>query len=294
MTSQTPPFAQDRSRTTSSHTVGEAYMHPRAAPPPAASPIRQSSDGYGYPPPNGYNNHHPPPQRQPNGPYHHSQPPPQNLPRPYPGRPQYPQPQRLDSRPGPMQPPYPNKVPVRPLPPPALNSDQYRSRSMARMGGPPMYHQPPPPSNFNHTSANAFRQQPYHHAGSMTPQGRVVPERRDNERSMSMSSYTSNYDHARTISSGRIVPSRRRESGMEKERTESSLSGQPILEQPIPTSMVPGPDPHSRSRRPSDTSINSRTFSMASTVTPERTTSVQPGNAVIPKPASQPHPTPHH
>ncbi|OJD24307.1 hypothetical protein ACJ73_04334 [Blastomyces percursus] len=294
MTSQTPAFVQDRARTMSSHTAGEPYTHPRAAPSPAPqSQIRQSANGYGPLPPNGYNSHRPPPQWQPNGPYHHSQPPPQNLPRPYPGRPQYPQPQRLDSRPGPMQPPYPNKVPGRPLPPPALNSDQYRSRSLARMGGPPMYHQPPPPSNFNHTSANAFRQQPYHHPGSMTPQGRVVPERRDDERSMSMSSYTSNFDHSQTINSGRIVPSRRRESGMERERIESPLAGQHILEQPIP-SMIAGQDPHARTRRPSETSINSRTFSMASTVTPERTTSLQPGNSVVSKPASQPHPTPHH
>ncbi|KAL2367192.1 hypothetical protein RJZ57_008470, partial [Blastomyces gilchristii] len=111
MTSQTPPFVQDRARTMSSHTAGDPYMHPRVAPSPAPpSHMRQSANGYG-PPPNEYNNHRPPPQWQPNGPYHHSQPPPQNLPRPYPGRPQYPQPQRLDSRPSPMQPPYPNKVP---------------------------------------------------------------------------------------------------------------------------------------------------------------------------------------
>ncbi|PGH12311.1 hypothetical protein AJ79_04377 [Helicocarpus griseus UAMH5409] len=282
MTSQSAPFAQDRAHTMSSQTA-EPYMHPRAAP----SPMRQASNGYGPPAPNGY--HNPPPQWQANGPYQ-SQPPPQNLPRPYPGRPQYPQPQRLDSRPGPMQPPYPTKVPSRPAPPPALNSDQYRSRSMARMGGPPMYQ--PPPSNFNHTSANAFRQQPYHHAGSMTPQGRIVPERHDNERSMSMSSYTASHDHVQTINSGRIVPSRRRESGVE--RVEGPLMEQPMVDHGVHSQIAPVPDPHARARRPSEVSLNSRTFSMASTVTPERTTSLQAGNPPVPKPAGPPHPTPHH
>ncbi|KGQ01445.1 hypothetical protein PAAG_11792 [Paracoccidioides lutzii Pb01] len=296
MTSQTPTFAQDRTQSMSSHNA-EPYMHPRAGPPHQAPlPTRQSSNGYGPPPRNSYQN--PPQQWHPNVPSYHSQPPPQNLPRPYPGRPQYPQPQRLDPRPGPMQPLYPNKGPGRPSPPPALNSDQYRSRSMARMGGPPMYQQPPP-SNFNHTSANAFRQQPYHHAGSMTPQGRIVPERHDNERSMSMSSYNSNHNHVQTINSGRIVPSRRRESGMERERIELPLTEQPILEQPMqhpPIASVP--DPHARGRRPSEASQNSRTFSMASTVTPDRTSSLQTNACFAPKQQSQfpslSHSTPHH
>ncbi|KAK2796516.1 hypothetical protein FQN50_009529 [Emmonsiellopsis sp. PD_5] len=286
MTSQSPQFSQERAHTMSSQTA-EPYMHPR----PSPQPMRQSH-GYGPPAPNGY--HNPPPgQWQQNGPYH-SQPPPQNLPRPYPGRPQYPQPQRLDSRPGPMQPPYPSKPPPgRPPPPPALNSDQYRSRSMARMGGPPMMYQPPP-SNFNHTSANAFRQQPYHQTGSMTPQGRIVPERHDNERSMSMSSYTSDRDHIQTINSGRIVPSRRRESGMERQERnmEIPLMEQPILEQGGQPPIASVPDPHARNRPPSDASLNSRTLSMASTVTPERTSSLQTGSPVTPKPMNQPMPTP--
>ncbi|PGH02431.1 hypothetical protein AJ80_08849 [Polytolypa hystricis UAMH7299] len=287
MTSQTPQFNHDRAQTMSSHTPEPYNIQPR--PPPG--PMRQSHDGYGHPPSNGYQS----PQWQPNGSYQ-SQPPPQNLPRPYPGRPQYPHPQRLDSRPGPMPPQYPpNKMPNRPPPPPALNSDAYRSRSMARMGGPPTYH--PPPSSFNHTSANAFRQQPYHPSGSRTAQGRIVPERHDNERSMSMSSYSA--EHAQTISSGRVVPNRRRESGFEQEYMERG--GRPQMERPshIPPStpyavvdqQQQPPPPQPRVRPPSDSSINSRTFSMASTVTPERNNSMQT-SASASKPSSQATPTP--
>ena len=193
-----------------------------------------------------------------------SQPPPQNLPRPFPGRPQYPQPQRLDSK-GPIPPYASNKLQSRAAPPPqqALNSDAYRSRSMARMGGPPIYQ--PPPSSFNHTSANAFRQQPYNSMASRTAQGRVVPERSDNDRSMSMTSYSADRDHhGQTINTGRVVPNRRRESGSER-----FAADQPPAENYSPY------DPSERSRRPSNGSINSRSFSMASTANTERSNSLQ-------------------
>ncbi|KAL2010279.1 hypothetical protein VTN00DRAFT_6086 [Thermoascus crustaceus] len=252
MTSQTPQFTQDRAHTMSSH-VPPPNMQRGPAP-----PIRQAPNGYGQGMANGY-----PQQRPANGPMA-TQPPPQNLPRPYPGRSAYPQPQRLDSRQG-QVPQYPNpKMQSRPGPPPALNSDPYRSRSLAR---PPMYQQPP--SSFNHTSANAFRQQPYHSTVPRTDQGRAIPVRHDNERAMSLSSYSADRDHAQTINSGRVIPNRRPPSGPE---------------QP-PAEAFNGQGQNARERRPSEASVTSRTMSMASTVVGDRTMSMQ--NKTMQKSGSQ-------
>lgn len=290
MTSQGPQFSQDRAHTMSSRVPEppmqqqhpqyqqrqqqqmppqmqqqmQPPMHPsmqqRGGPPPPVPTARQMQNGYGPNVPNGY--HQQPQRPPPNGPMM-SHPPPQNLPRPYPGRPQYPQPQRLDSK-GPM-PPYAGNQPQGRAPPPqqALNSDQYRSRSMARMGGPPIHQ--PPANSFNHTSANAFRQQPYNSMASRTAQGRVVPERPDNDRAMSMTSYPADRDHGQTINSGRVVPSRRRESG----------SNHSISDQQQPADQYIPYDPGERVRRPSDGSINSRSYSMVSTTNTERHNSLQ-------------------
>lgn len=254
MTSQTPQFSQDRAHTMSSH-VSQPQM--QRGPPP---PTRPMQNGYApVAPPNGYY------QAYPGGAAMASQPPPQNLPRPYPGRFAYPQPQRLDSRPNPGPPQYQDMKapgPGRPVPAPALNSDAYRSRSMARMGGPPMYG--PPPSSFNHTSATAFRQQPYHPAAPMTAQGRVVPERHGNERAMSMTSYAADRDNSHTTSTGRVIPTKRQPSGPA----------------PPPVAQKETEEPHAQNaegkpRPPSDASTNSRSMSMASTVMPDRTMSIQ-------------------
>ncbi|KAI9929960.1 hypothetical protein ASPWEDRAFT_167625 [Aspergillus wentii DTO 134E9] len=249
MNSQTPQFSQDRAHTMSSH-VPHPQMQ-RGPPPPA----RQMQNGYAPAQPNGYY------QAYPGGATMASQPPPQNLPRPYPGRFAYPQPQRLDSRPAPG-PQYPDvKGPGRPLPPPALNSDGYRSRSMARMGAQGYQ---PPPSSFNHTSATAFRQQPYHSSSPMTAQGRPVPSRTSNERAMSMTSYSADRDQSQTTSTGRVIPARRQPSGPSQPpvvRTES---------EPVPLPNANGPP-----RPPSDPSMSARSMSMASTVVPDRTMSIQ-------------------
>jgi len=130
----------------------------------------------------------------------------------FPDRRAYPNPQRVDPRPGmPLQQyqtkPIPNRVP-----PPALNTDNFRSRSMVRPGEPSIYR--PPPSAYQPGTASAFRQQPYVAAAGVprtTAQGRHIPERVD-ERAMSMGSYTMDRDQTQ-LTSGRIVPGRRRESG---------------------------------------------------------------------------------
>lgn len=122
----------------------------------------------------------------------------------------------------------------------------------------------PPPSSFNHTSASAFRQQPYNAAAPMTAQGRVVPERHGNERTMSLTSYSTDRDYNHTISTGRVIPARRQPSG----------PSQP----PLPRQEVDPASVHNvngRPRPPSDSSTASRSMSMASTVVPDRTMSMQ-------------------
>ncbi|KAF2014639.1 Rho1 guanine nucleotide exchange factor 1 [Aaosphaeria arxii CBS 175.79] len=290
MTSQSPMRPPDRAQTMSSQT---ADMMQRGPPmrqplggydrrPPNAYDQRPSNnydqqrpqsydqphDQFSRPPPNGFN-----PQRQSEGPPQaQRQPQPQYLPRPLrPERQPYGQPQRFDSRaspPGqpmfnkPMQ--YRNGPPGPPGPPgPAMASDSYRSQSMAA-GPRPQFH-PNGPSGYGVSPAHTFRQQPYmNHNARTTAQGRVVPERPD-ERTMSMSSYTSNNDYTQTMS-GRVIPHRRRESG----GTEATLLEQAPAGSPPPVNVGPG----SKTRNVSQGSIpTTRSMSMASTVVPpsERT-----------------------
>ncbi|KZZ89666.1 Citron-like protein [Moelleriella libera RCEF 2490] len=96
-------------------------------------------------------------------------------------------------------------------PRPALNSDPYRSQSLASVPRQQMYH--PPPSSFQQSPANQFRQAAYSNQNSArtTAQGRVVPERHHEDRTMSMtggSYYPMDRDAHQTMS-GRIIPNRR-------------------------------------------------------------------------------------
>ena len=186
-----------------------------------------------------------------------SGPPQQIMPPPtFPDRRLYPMPQRINSRPGVPLPPYQNKPIPNRIAPPALNSDPYRSRSMARLAGPPL--SGPPPNSFLQGSANSFRQQPYSSPGSRTTaQGRQIPERQD-ERAMSMGSYATDRDH--TLTSGRVVPGRRRESSTDP-TTESSLPGGSSQSSSGPSFNQP------RARRPSQGSAPARTTSNASNAT---------------------------
>ncbi|KAL4913942.1 CNH domain-containing protein [Aspergillus aurantiobrunneus] len=248
MTSQTPQFSQDRAHTMSSQ-VPRPQM--QRVPPP---PQRQMQNGY---PPNQANGYY---QAYPGAAATMSSQTSQAGPRPYPGRFAYPQPQRLDSRPAPGPPYQDPKGYNRAVPHPALNSDAYRSRSMARMGGPSVHQ--PPPNSFNHTSATALRQQPYNPATPMTAQGRVVPERHGNERAMSLTSYSVEREVTHTTRTGRVIPNRRQPSG----------PAQP----PIPQQATDFSEyMNGRPRPPSDGSTPSRTFSMASTAVPDRAMSMQ-------------------
>ncbi|KAF2114144.1 CNH domain-containing protein [Lophiotrema nucula] len=223
----------------------------------------QPPDNYNRPAPNGYPQNQrlsdgPPPQAQ-------RQPQPQYLPRPLrPERQPYGQPQRFDPRTSPPgQPPFNKPIPPRfpGGPGPALNSDQFRSQSM--MGPRPSFNSNTP--QYGVSPAQTFRQQPYmNHMARTTAQGRVVPERPD-ERTMSMSAYSRDSEYTQTMS-GRVIPSRRRESG----GTEvPSPDGQIPAGSPPPMNVGPG----SKTRNTSQGSIQSRSMSMASTVVtpPERT-----------------------
>ncbi|KAG9234100.1 CNH domain-containing protein [Amylocarpus encephaloides] len=176
----------------------------------------------------------------------------------------YPTPQRVDPRGPPQQQQYPPRLPQqqRYQSTPALNSDPYRSQSMASMTRPQMYQ--PPPSTYNQAPANAFRQAPYQgQASKITAQGRTVPERQD-ERTMSMTSYPQDRGEHQTMS-GRVIPNRRTSSGPHD----------------MQNFAIPGPrSPATATRTTSMASTTvgdmSRTMSMASTITPsDRTESLQ-------------------
>lgn len=159
-------------------------------------------------------------------------------------------------------PPYASRPVTNRVPAPALNSDAYRSRSMARLGGPPLHN--PPLGTFQQGSANSFRQQPYSAVGPRTTsQGRQIPERPD-ERAMTMSSYMGDRDQSQ-LTTGRIVPGRRRESASEASLVDGGTgSSSPV---PFNTSAPRSFDPSQKPRRPSEGSLPGRTVSGGSTAT---------------------------
>ncbi|KAF2165449.1 hypothetical protein M409DRAFT_24298 [Zasmidium cellare ATCC 36951] len=256
MTGLPPPIPGDRANTMSAATT--QYM--QRAPP--VRPGVQQPNGYPRPPgssdgPNGL----PPPQPQyPNGgPSPQRRPPPQNLPQPIrPDRVPYGQPQRLDARGAPPPGQYQRSFTQRPYGPPgpALNNDSFRTQSLATTTR-PMY-QPPSGGNYAINPAHAFRQQPHmnQHLARTTPHGRVVPDRPQDERTMSISSYTRDTDYSQTAS-GRVIPNRRRESG------ETNASEQTLTNGYHPERT---PNGHVNGRHPSAGSHGSRSMSMASTV----------------------------
>ncbi|KAF2834577.1 citron like protein [Patellaria atrata CBS 101060] len=244
-TFQQPP---DRSQTMSSQ--GSTMMQ-------RTPPMRQQMNGYERPSHNGY----PPPHRSvdntPSPPHQQQRGSPTNyLPNPVPPeRKPYGLPPRTDMRGPPMgqsfNRPIPNRYPGGP-PGPALNSDPYRSQSLA-VGSRPTY---PGTGTYNLAPAQAFRQQAYHNQSRTTAQGRVVPERPD-ERTMSLAAYSRDGDHSHMTQtmSGRVIPNRRRESvGQDDAPSPSSFA----TTSPSTTS--------TKTRTPSQSSLPSRTMSMASTI----------------------------
>ncbi|RKF74184.1 Rho1 guanine nucleotide exchange factor 1 [Golovinomyces cichoracearum] len=169
------------------------------------SPYGVSQSGRS-PPPNGY---HPeflgfptsqiPPQPQPN-----------YLPiQQHQERRPYPAPNRIDPRSAPPHSQHTQRTPAPRYFPgnsTSIDSDSYRSQSLAISPRPQLYS--PPPNNYSKVPLNGFRQSPHSlQLSRTTAQGRVVPERHD-ERSMSMNSYSLDRDQQQTMS-GRIIPNRR-------------------------------------------------------------------------------------
>lgn len=168
----------------------------------------------------------------------------------------YPPSQRLDPRGIGLMPGYQPKPGPNRIPPPALNSDSYRSRSMVRPGETPSYR--PQPPGFQPGTAGAYRQQAYNVApghSAMTAQGRQIPQRIGDERAMTMGNYTSERDHTQ-LTSGRIVPRRREpetDPFMERSATFTSATVS-SLQQNMPVKI----------RRPSEGNIPARAISAAS------------------------------
>lgn len=222
--------------------------------------------------PNGYYAN----QRQPTTGQVPSQPQPQYLPQTVrPDRRPYPAPQRIDSRGAPPQQFTSQQSAQRYYggqPGPALASDPYRSQSMASMSRPNMYQAPP--SNYQQTPANTFRQAPYQsHMSRTTAQGRIVPERHD-ERTMSLTTYPQDREqqHHQTMS-GRIIPNRRT-SGTSQDLAPSNGYIPAVARAPAAQSRTMSmASTVAPSMQPADNP--GRTMSMASTIAPERTDSLQ-------------------
>ncbi|KAK3719973.1 RHO1 GDP-GTP exchange protein 2 [Vermiconidia calcicola] len=253
MTSATPQAPPDRAATMSTATAS-GYM-------PRAAPVRPGQMSNGYPSQGTSNvpNGPPPQQSYMNGGSPQRRPPPPNMPQPIrPDRVPHGQPQRLESRGPPPPGQYQRSFAGRPYPPgpqpPALNTDGFRTQSLASNARPAYQ---PPPGQYNASPAPAFRQQPYmNHLARTTAQGRVVPERTGDERTMSMSSYSRDQDYSQTMS-GRVIPRQKRDSG-DTGTTESTLTNGYHSDRTPPA-------PHPNGRQLSSGSQGSRTMSFPST-----------------------------
>ena len=246
------PHPAERAQTLSTQTMDRVQhspsvrgLNPTGHPPPVPPP--------GYVPQHGY---HPqqmrpamPPQRPPQQPYH-----PQNYP------PQQYQQSAYPPQSRPMMPPaqYPQRPPPmsrHPVPP---QQDMYpRTQSLASTPRPQMY---PGQTPAYVAPAQAFRQQQYNNPmNRTTAQGRIVPERHD-ERAMSMSSYARDHEHNQTMS-GRVIPMRSRAGSHETTADRSSQGS--ITASPVASR------PRTSSQSSQSTAGPGRTFSTASTVTPD-------------------------
>lgn len=238
-------------------TMSAATAQPFAQRPP---PVRPSQQMNGYPPPG-----QPPMANGQNSPQRRPIPPPQNLPQPIrPDRAPYGQPQRLDSRgpPGAAG-PYTRsftQTPYRPAPPP-MNNEGIRTQSLVSNPR-PMYQ--PPGGQYGVSPASTFRQQPYaNQLARTTAQGRVVPERTGDERTMSMSSYSRDTDLQ--MASGRVIPNRRRESE-DSTRTDSVRTDSTLTNGYHPGQIPNGLQTTGRQASSGSNQSVNRTMSMASTI----------------------------
>lgn len=262
--SQPPPMMHsDRTQTMSSMSSMQRQPPPRAPPGPGYERTRtmDSSMANGYYPGQRVM---PPGPQMPSQQYLQQQRQPQGPPGRYPPGPI---PPRFDQR-GPPPGAYGVRTPAQRFyqngagPAPAMNSDSYRSQSLAGPPRQPMYQ---PQSNSiqggpsQQAPANAFRHAPYSsNASRTTAQGRVVPERHD-ERAMSMTGgYPGHERDAHQTMSGRVIPNRRAPSVEVSQDGQNGYNG-----------FAPAPGAQTRSSVQSSNSADSgRTMSMASTIAP--------------------------
>ncbi|KAK1779991.1 CNH domain-containing protein [Copromyces sp. CBS 386.78] len=146
-------------------------------------------------------------------------------------------------------------------PAPALNSDPYRSQSLASVPRPQMYQG----STSQQSPANAFRQAQYNGSSARTTaQGRIVPERHE-DRAMSMTGYPSYDRDAHQTPSGRVIPNRRAPGSSPDHGPTPSLTGG------YPAGFAASGSQSGRTVSITSTTtvdVNGRTMSMASTIAP--------------------------
>ncbi|KAK3943126.1 CNH domain-containing protein [Diplogelasinospora grovesii] len=219
--------------------------------------------------------------------------------RPYPGLPptQQQAPPRSDSMRGPPPPQgyYNNAPPPRTSaqrfyqggPAPALNSDAYRSQSLASTPRQATY-QPPPQSYQPQPPANSFRHAQYNPPSARTTaQGRIVPERHLDDRTMSLTGGYNSHDrdtHTHQTMSGRVIPSRRLpgtsptapDHATPGHAHGSSISSFPNGYAPPP----PGTQTRTTSMVSSTGNDSIRTMSMASTIAPSMTAASERSDAL--------------
>lgn len=203
MTSATPDYLHERAPSLTANSPN-GYSPQRERLPPQ----RQMHSGYLRATSNGYGPDSGMPQA--NG-YPSSRPPPPQMSQVFNDGRGYPPPSRMDPRSQGQMPPYQQKPGPNRMPPPAMNSDPYRSQSMMRPGEVPMYR----PPGYQPGTAGYNRQQQYtgNQGGSMTAQGRQIPQRMGDERAMTMGNLMAEREQ---LTSGRILPARRRESESEQ------------------------------------------------------------------------------
>lgn len=141
-----------------------------------------------------------------------------------------------------------------------MNSDPFRSQSLAGPPRQPMYQQPTGQyQGSSQAPVNNFRQSPYNaHSSRTTAQGRVVPERHD-ERAMTITGgYPSHERDAHQTMSGRVIPNRKAPAVEASQDNYHGYNG-----------FTPAPGAQTRSSVQSSASGDSgRTMSMASTIAP--------------------------
>ncbi|KAJ4298645.1 RHO1 GDP-GTP exchange protein 2 [Collariella sp. IMI 366227] len=153
-------------------------------------------------------------------------------------------------------------------PAPAMNADPYRSQSLANYPRPQI--QRPPAQHYQsqhqESPANAFRHAQYNQQQSRTTaQGRIVPERHMEDRSMTMTGYPSHDRDAHQTMSGRVIPNRKPVGAQTHDYIGDHASQNPNFSTGYGP---PGSQTRTTSMASSITHDAGRSMSMASTITP--------------------------